>query len=193
MEQILLKSKTRKRLPRKTMSENGIQSLEDIFGLPPLLEGENVNDYKVIEHWLRNAIKPIDIIDEIWLQDIVSSQWEILRLKRMKISILSTTKVRAYSVMKQDRLGVYHHNAHTEDMTISEALEALGYEKNDLTARSYLINIEALTTVDNQIFRLETRRNSTYREIENRRSNQEKKRQVIEDIETVPLKSQRAS
>jgi hypothetical protein len=194
MEQNLLKSKTKKRSPRKTVSDFSIQSLEDVFGPPPLIEGECADDYEEIEHRLRNAIKPIDIIDEIWLQDIISSQWEILRLKRMKISIIHSTKFRAYSFLKQDRFGAHISNSRdTGGLTLSEALESFGYEEDALMARSFVMNLEAITMIDNQIFRLETRRNSTYREIENRRSNQEKKRQVIEDIQTVPLKSQRAS
>ena len=30
------------------------------------------------------AVKPVDIIDEMFIADIVSSEWEVLRLRRLK-------------------------------------------------------------------------------------------------------------
>jgi len=34
------------------------------------------------------AVKPIDIIDEMFINDVVSLEWEILRWRRFKLSLL---------------------------------------------------------------------------------------------------------
>ena len=57
----------------------------EIFGPPPLLEGEDSKAYDTLLARVSGAVKPKDIIEEIWVRDIVNLTWEILRLRRLKV------------------------------------------------------------------------------------------------------------
>lgn len=45
----------------------------EIFGRPPVLEGEDMAAYDELCGRLYAAVKPADVIDEMYLDDIVSS------------------------------------------------------------------------------------------------------------------------
>ena len=73
-------SKTEIAVP--SVSERG-QRLA-LFGPPPLIEGEDAAAYDQLLVRIYAAVKPIDIIDEIFIADVVPSEWEVLRLRRLK-------------------------------------------------------------------------------------------------------------
>ena len=59
-----------------------------LFGQPQLLEGENAADYHELVARLYAAVKPLDIIDEMFIADVASLQWEVLRWRRLKLSLI---------------------------------------------------------------------------------------------------------
>jgi hypothetical protein len=60
-----------------------------IFGPPPILEGEDASAYDELLVQVSNGVKPKDIIEEIWIRDIVDLTWEIFRYRRLKARWLS--------------------------------------------------------------------------------------------------------
>jgi hypothetical protein len=62
-----------------------------LFGPPPLLEGEDAALYDDLVGRMCAAVKPVDIIDELYVADVVSLEWEILRWRRLKFSLLQTS------------------------------------------------------------------------------------------------------
>ena len=65
--------------------------LTEIFGPPPLLEGESQEVYATLLARVTGTVSPKDIIEEIWVHDIVDLVWEILRLRRLKAALLSSS------------------------------------------------------------------------------------------------------
>ena len=59
-----------------------------LFGPPPLIEGEDAAAYDQLLARICAAVKPVDIIDEIFIADVVPSEWEVLRLRRLKWSLI---------------------------------------------------------------------------------------------------------
>jgi hypothetical protein len=59
-----------------------------LFGPPPLLEGEDAAAYEQLVGRIYAAVKPVDIIEEIFTNDLLSLQWEVLRWRRLKWSLL---------------------------------------------------------------------------------------------------------
>jgi hypothetical protein len=59
-----------------------------LFGPPVLLEGEDAAAYDQLLARICAAVKPVDIIDEIFIADVVPSEWEVLRLRRLKWSLI---------------------------------------------------------------------------------------------------------
>jgi hypothetical protein len=59
-----------------------------VFGPPLLLEGEDATAYDELLGRICAAVKPADIIDEIFIADIVALEWDVLRFRRLKLSLI---------------------------------------------------------------------------------------------------------
>ena len=55
-----------------------------LFGRPLLIEGEDAAGYDQILARICCAVKPLDIIEEIFIADLVFLEWEVLRWRRLK-------------------------------------------------------------------------------------------------------------
>ncbi len=62
------------------------------FGPAPLFEGEDSAGYDELLARVSGAIKPADIIEEIWIRDIVALTWEALRLRRVRAALLTAKR-----------------------------------------------------------------------------------------------------
>lgn len=62
-----------------------------IFGPPPLLEGEDATLYDDLVGRMCAAVKPVDIIDELYVADVVFLEWEIIRWRRLKFNLLQAS------------------------------------------------------------------------------------------------------
>src|SRR6516165_6060595 len=54
-----------------------------------LIAGENAGSYDELLARVTAALKPADIMEEIWVRDMVDLVWETLRLRRLKASLLA--------------------------------------------------------------------------------------------------------
>jgi hypothetical protein len=61
------------------------------FGPPPLIEGEDRAAYDEFLARVSAAVKPVDILEEIWVRDIVDLEWEVLRLRRLKAALMTAS------------------------------------------------------------------------------------------------------
>jgi len=76
-----------------------------LFGPPPLIEGEDGAAYDQLLVRICSAVKPIDIIDEIFIADVVPSEWEVLRLRRLKWSLIRAPALEALENLLGKNLG----------------------------------------------------------------------------------------
>ena len=63
-----------------------------LFGPPLLLEGEDAAIYDELLARMCAAVKPVDIIDEMFVADLVFLQWEVMRWRRLKFSLLTSER-----------------------------------------------------------------------------------------------------
>src|SRR6516162_4353675 len=61
----------------------------NFFGPAPLLDGEDSAAYDELLARVSGAVKPTDILEEIWVRDIVDLVWEALRLRRLKVKLIT--------------------------------------------------------------------------------------------------------
>jgi len=59
-----------------------------LFGAPPVFAGEDAGIYDELFGRACAAVKPVDVIDEMLIVDVVSWEWEILRLRRAKRDLI---------------------------------------------------------------------------------------------------------
>jgi hypothetical protein len=66
-----------------------------LFGEPLLLEGEDAAAYDKLRAGICEAAKPVDVIDEMFVADVVSLEWEVLRWRRLKLNLIRARGLKA--------------------------------------------------------------------------------------------------
>jgi hypothetical protein len=102
---ILIKDKEQTELATVPPTDGGTiaRSHLELFGPPPLLDGESQEVYDTLLARVTGTVNPKDIIEEIWVHDIVDLVWEILRLRRLKVALLSSSVGRGLHKLYKDR------------------------------------------------------------------------------------------
>jgi hypothetical protein len=59
-----------------------------LFGPPPVIEGEDAATYDQLLARFCATVKPVDVIYEMYTADFVSLEWEVLRYRRLKWSLI---------------------------------------------------------------------------------------------------------
>ena len=103
-----LEAKAKSKAGAKTLPLATVQPLA-LFGSPVLLAGEDDAAYHQLLSRVRTAINPIDIIDEMFIADAVSLEWEILRWRRLKSSLMRTRGLEALEQFLNKHLDYYNH------------------------------------------------------------------------------------
>ena len=84
-----------------------------LTGPAPILKGEDLAAYNLLLARFCKDLKPSDVIEELWLQDITILTWEILRWRRMKVCVIEAAMPAALAFvlaapihMRLDDIGV---------------------------------------------------------------------------------------
>jgi hypothetical protein len=191
------KNRNRKNVPTVNVS---------MFGAAPLLEGEDMKEYSALLTQIRDAVKPADHLEEMWVQDIADLQWETLRLRRQKAALINANMYRGLQVVLEtlcphdeasdltSRWSVRHEDAIE---AVNELLEAGHLSMEAVKAQAVAEIIDKVERFDKMIAVSEVRRNAALREIERHRSVfaralRDAANNTIEDAEFVELQAPHA-
>ena len=84
---------------------NTTPSRLSLFGPPPLLAGEDSIAYDDLLAQVSGAVKPADIIEEIFVHDIVDLTWEVFRWRRLETSLMPPSRYKfAEDIEKIERV-----------------------------------------------------------------------------------------
>jgi hypothetical protein len=130
------------------------------LGAPPLIPGESARDYQQLLTAVKDVIKPVDFLEDMWIRDIVDSEWEIIRGRCIKADFITHRYEQARLISTQT-----------------------GNPKGKL-ASIVAINIKTIERIDRMVMTMEARRNAAYREIERHRIGLgERLRRAVEQVE----------
>ncbi len=91
---------------------------------PLLLEGEDGAAYEELFRRMYAAVKPVDIIDEMFVADIASLEWDVLRYRRLKSSLIQTSGVKALQHFLTKHLEYELYSEYFED-DLTEVLQEI--------------------------------------------------------------------
>ena len=87
-----------------------------LFGSPQLLlHGEDAAAYDELLGRVCAAIKPVDIIDEMFIADVVSLEWEVLRWRRLKSSLMRALAIKSLEEFLSENLDYDHYRKFFEE------------------------------------------------------------------------------
>lgn len=66
-----------------------------LFGESLLLEGEDRAAYDELLARVHEAVKPVDILDEMYVADAVELEWEVLRWRRFEFALIRARRLKA--------------------------------------------------------------------------------------------------
>lgn len=164
--------------------------LEFLFNDRLLLPGENETHYNALRDGIFQHVKPVDIIEAMWVKDIVDLVWEAKRLRRWRNQAL--VQGRAEAVADLIRPAFQSANSvHIEGITgpsietlaagwalgnaqsieqLDKYLQQRNLGPEDVTARAFMRSLPEMERIDRQLFLSEQRRDALLREIDRKRA-----------------------
>ena len=180
MGEILIEDKVQTELAIVPPTDGGTIAAShlEIFGPPPLLDGESQEVYDALLARVTGTVNPKDIIEEIWVHDVVDLVWEILRLRRLKVALLSSSAGRGLNKLYDDRdkygmgslIARWSAREPAAVKKVEQFLKDHGLTMDAVMAHSFVACLDEIERIDIAISRAEARRNAAQREIERRRS-----------------------
>ena len=169
-------AKTRKPTPALIVDRD--DSLDSIFGPPPLLDGESTAAYQALHEQITAAVKPADFIEQVWVRDFVDITWEIMRLRRFRTALIVAGYGDAIRDILTAELG-YSRAADFRDKWLRDEedsraefkvlLAELSFTMDDVHARALGHQIKIVGSVDQMIEASEHRRRLIFSEVDRRR------------------------
>jgi hypothetical protein len=149
----------------------------NLFGPPQLIDGEDGRAYEELHERVCLSAKPADIFEEIWVRDFVDLQWEVLRCRRLKSSLMAASAFKGlHKVLEPFSFEGYHDlvedwAARKPDAIaqVNRMLEAAGLTADAIMAQTLCENLEAIKTMETMIAMAEHRRNDALCQIERHR------------------------
>ena len=174
------------------------------FGPPALLPGESLTEYWRLYSLLQADIAPADVIEKIWLRDLVDLQWEVRRWRRLSNEFLSSSR---YDALDKILSSFFSYDSAPASLKcdwmrrdptaiakVSRMLELLGLTEDLILAQTLAVKLDPIDRIDRMTFQAERRRDLAIQQIERRREDLAAraraavKRASEEEIEDVEFK-----
>lgn len=128
---------------------------------------------------MARMLKPSDILEQIWVRDVVDLTWEVLRLRRLKAQFLTATAHEGLALVLGPLLG-----AKTSDQVaprwaardaqalveVDAVLAAAGLDADAAMARTFALKIDTVERIERMAAGAHYRRSDVLREIERHRA-----------------------
>jgi len=150
-----------------------------LFGPPALLPGESLAEYWRLYSQFQADLAPADVIEKIWLRDLVDLQWEVRRWRRLSNEFLSSSRYDALdkilsSFFSYDSAPVslkcdWMRRDPTAIAEVSRLLDLLGLTEDSILAQTLAVKLDVIDRIDRMTFQAERRRDLAIQQIERRR------------------------
>ena len=159
---------------------------QDFLGAPPILTGEDPEAYYALGQAIWEARSPQDFIEVMWVNDNTYHLWEALRLRRMKLHLISAGRFEAAQELIKQITGktfpAEFWNDWVKDENESKKIVDVILNDNGLgdeaiTAKAAEKIVDVLEKLERQSTQFEARRLATLREAEFYRENAELRRE----------------
>jgi hypothetical protein len=163
-----------------------LSKLGMVFAKRPLVLGESEYDYDVFLSKVSVAVQPGDILETMWVKDIVDLKWEALRWRRAQASFLM--KAAKQALMKilrtvenaglidgvqvfqvPDLLDAFAAGDDKAVAEVNRVLASRGMDMDMIMAQVLIENLDQLGPIERIIAAADARRSKVLQEIDRRR------------------------
>jgi hypothetical protein len=119
----------------KSESESTKDLIEDLFGPPPLIKGEDIARYRRLHDAIEHEVGAKTFYDKVHVREMTDKLWEQQRYKQNAASLVEAAHVEALANLLRP---FYPSNLLTdEDLTSSLSLISTGEDRATAMAREY--------------------------------------------------------
>jgi hypothetical protein len=149
-----------------------------LFGPPPLFEGEDTKAYDELLTRISTVVKPADILEDIWVRDLVDLTWDAIRLRRLKVNLMTANAHKGLSEILVPLVGRLEAETLAEAWAVrksdvveeaDKALASAGLSMDAVMAQTLSLKLDDIERIEHMTAIAETRRNTTLREIDRHR------------------------
>jgi hypothetical protein len=147
------------------------------FGPPPLIAGEDQAQYEMMRDQISAAVRPLDFLEEIWVNDVVNLVWETQRLRRLRAALLLAAApegvdriLRASDPFFGQNVAADWASLQPGAMKIVDAALAASLTMDAVMAQTLALKIDEVERIDRMVASAEARRNIALREIDRHRA-----------------------
>ena len=167
-------------MPKKTSQRNDFLIPKDIaalFGRAPTLKTEDDEIYwNCMERFVK-CVEPQDVIEWLWVKDVVDLSWEILRFRRLKIDLVEIDREDKNATIEWERehfdepyIHIFSGKLTPPDTADIEARKNKPLLDSETNSAELLFNhIEEYEQIEKLLTSAELRRDRILREIDLRR------------------------
>jgi hypothetical protein len=150
----------------------------DLFGPPPLIEGEDAAAYDELLVRISAAVKPADILEDIWVRDVVDFTWEVFALRRLRASLMTATKYKGVRAVLEPIIE-FEANELASDWAaqkpsaikrVNKILDSAGLTMDAVMAQTLSENLDFVERIERMITVKESCRNAILREVDRHRA-----------------------
>ena len=162
--------------PEKSEPDRG--ELLMLFGPPPLFDGEDTKVYDQLLTQVSTTVMPTDIFEDIWVRDVVDLTIEVLRLRRLKASLMTANAYKGLSETLAPLVGRSQAETLAEGWAarkpevveeVNKTLTSAGLTTDNILAQTFSLKVDDIERMQHLMALAETRRNATLREIDRHR------------------------
>jgi hypothetical protein len=169
-------NKTEGSRPEKSRPDYGEHPA--LFGPPPLFDGEDTKIYDQLLTQVSTTVMPMDIFEEIWVREIVDLTIEVLRLRRLKASLMKANAYKGLSETLAPLVGRSQAETLAEGWAarksdvveeVNKILMSAGLTTDSILAQTFCLKVNDIERIEHMIALAEARRNDALREIDRHR------------------------
>jgi len=164
-------------MTKKTARRTGVMAAPltaDVLGPPALLDGENKEAYEVLHAKITGYVEPKDIIETMFVRDIIDLQWELLRWRRLKVALMNSEQAVIIRDMLIPFSGTVDMPLLIEQWTkqdpetveaLKEVLASKGVGMDAVEGKTLMRRLDHIERIDERAALAEQRRNRALREL----------------------------
>jgi hypothetical protein len=149
-----------------------------LFGPPPLFDGEDAEMYDQLEREISAAVTPADILENIWVRDIVDLTLEVFRLRRLTANLMKANEYKGLIETLAPLVGRSQAETLAEGWAarkpdvveeVTKTLTSAGQTTDSIVAQTFSLKLNDIERMQHMMALAEARRNATLCEIDRHR------------------------
>jgi hypothetical protein len=150
-----------------------------LFGPPPLIEGEDPAAYDELLVRISAGVKPADILEDIWVRDVVDFTWEIFSLRRLRANLMTATGYKGVRAVLEPIIGFSDADTLATDWAarspsaikrVNKILDSAGLTMDAVIAQTLSENLDFVERIERMITIKESCRSAVLREVDHHRA-----------------------